>query len=300
MSNEREPRKVATTGAWAADGIAKRLGQAGEPRLDPTFGSGVEIPLAPQANAEHGERSVSLYPNEGVIFIQTPNASISLRNAAAPREARNGMLVETANHDARLLVLEDGHIALEVFPVVAPKPVESPAADQETTIRSETANMPEEWRIPAPVAPEDVADIALGQPKDSSLAAESGEHQKRIKVDGFVATEPNMRPTPTGKPRVQFLVAEHPSVAEGEEEVTVYHRVYTLNNTATRVIERGGLEKGKKVSVDGYLQPRIKKNRQNEDEEYNVVYALTIRTPQASKPFTPKPPMPGREPAPKE
>lgn len=296
--SEREPRDIAKTGTWAVDTIAERMQQAPEPISRDEHGDGVGFSVAARPGGE-GTRSVDLFSAAGQVVISSPDVDIFFRNAIAI-PAKDGMRIDTKDGQSRGLFLRNGHVAVELLPFSPLEAREPPVSEQNTAGSSGVADMPEEWRIPAPVTPEDVADIALGQPKDSSIAAESGERQQRIKVDGFVATEPNMRPTPTGKPRVQFLVAEHPSVAEGEEEVTIYHRVYTLNKTAARVIEKGGLEKGKRVSVDGYLQPRIKKNRQNEDEEYNVVYALNIRTPQEPKPFTPKPPLPGREPAPKE
>ncbi len=280
---DREPRDIAKTGQWVTDGIAQRFGQDAEPRLDPVFGRGVEIPLARQANAEHGERSVSLYPNEGVIFVQTPNASIYLRNAVAPREAVNGMLVETENKDARLLVLDNGHIALEVFPVVTPTPRESPTSDQEAPSSSEAADMPEEWRTLPYSAVQDTAETSPGLPLDTPSAPESQERQPRIKVTGFVATEPNMKPTPAGKPRVQFLVAEHPETPEGEEPRTVYHHIYTLNKTAER-LQGKGIEKGKKVAVDGYVQERKRKGKNGEEETYPVIYANHVRVLYVHKP----------------
>lgn len=292
---EREPRHIARTGQWAVEQLAGRIGQEPQGTQVPHLGDGVAYLIPSDATP----RSIAFFEHERVVTVDTPSLHIELFNAAPPRPAKDGIFVEDAARTTRLLFLKTGQVAIEVFPDEPAEPLQSSASHQETASKSDVANMPEEWRIPPPAPPEHSSDIAPGQPSESPVAAEAHERQPRIKVTGFVATEPNIKPTPTGKARVQFLVADHPSVAEGEEEVTVYHRVYTLNNTAARVIERGGLEKGKKVSVDGYLQPRIKKNRKDEDEEYNVVYALNIRTPQASKPFTPKPPM-RREPVPKE
>ncbi len=273
--SEREPRDIAKTGSWAFDTIAERMQQAPEAISRDENGDGVGFSVAARPDGE-GTRSVDLFSTAGQVVISSPDVDIFFRNAIAT-PAKDGMRIDTKDGQSRGLFLRNGHVAVELLPFSPLEALETPVSEQNTLGNSDVAEMPEEWRTPPPSAPQDTAETSSGQASETSIAVESKERQPRIKVTGFVATEPNMKPTPAGKPRVQFLVAEHPETPEGEDPLTIYHRVYTLNKTAERIQEKGGLEKGKKVAVDGYVQERKRKGKYGEEETYPVIYANTVR-----------------------
>jgi len=116
----------------------------------------------------------------------------------------------------------------------------------------------------------------IAQKIEGAQAALTEQEQTRVKnLRGRVATDPNLQPTPGGKPRVQFVLAEHIQ-SEGDEQ-TVFHRVYTLNKQAESLQKRG-LEKGQQVGVEGYRQQRETKKRDGSLAQGEVIYANVVRT----------------------
>jgi len=272
-------QKTRSDGDWAIDRIVGHMEQDAKQGFVGDFGWSWAVQAPPDATIEEmpqGIRHLHMDEERDRVVITGPNISVELSNIRPPRLAKDGVLIETQDNKVRALFLKDGHVAVEVFPVSHPTPRESAVIPQEASRNSDVADLPEEWRTPSPSAPQDTSETSSGHASETSVAVESKERQPRIKVTGFVATESNMKPTPACKPRVQFLVAEHPETPEGEDPQTVYHRVYTLNKTAER-LQGKGIEKGKKVAVDGYVQERTRKGENGEEETYPVIYANTVR-----------------------
>lgn len=130
-----------------------------------------------------------------------------------------------------------------------------------------------------PSAPSGGASGGTGGGGESPAAVGSPETEAnpdRVKnLRGRVATKPNLAPTPQGKARVQFVLAEHQE-HEGEEQ-TIFHRVYTLNKQAES-LGRRGLAVGQQVGVDGYRQQRTTRKKDGSAVEHEVIYANVVRT----------------------
>lgn len=126
-----------------------------------------------------------------------------------------------------------------------------------------------------PLPPSGGTGGGIGAPP-TTRTPETEANPNRVKnLRGRVATEPNTDPTPQGKPRVQFVLAEH--VAAEGDETTVFHRVYTLNKQAESLQQRG-LAKGQSVGVDGYRQTRETKKKNGSAVQQVVIYANVVRT----------------------
>ncbi len=287
---EGTPRTIKDTAAWAIDRIAAQMEQ--DPvalRKDTVTGFGF---TATDPEHTHDRRYAALFPDERVVRIGAPDLDIRIRNASV-RPAADGMEVRAGDGSVRALFLRDGHIAVEVFPIPALAVTEAALRDEDpsdTQIRdaimgdvsrasSREIRVSDDVFLPLPSAPSDGISGGTGGGSEFPAAMGSPETEAnpdRVKnLRGGVATKPNMEPTPQGKPRVQFVLAEHQE-HEGEEQ-TVFHRVYTLNKQAES-LQRRGLEKGQLVGVDGYRQQRTTKKKDGSAVEHAVIYANVVRT----------------------
>lgn len=285
--SEREPRDIAKTSTWAFDTIAERMGQETKPvtSMGDRTGTGFSV-IEHTALTHSNTRDIVFFQDEKQVGIRGRGFEVRLDTMQPPQPAKDGVLLESTDHRVRGLFLKDGHIAIEVFPIEQLPEINALQARRNHASEASddrVADLPEEWRTPPHSAVQDAPETSPEQPFEMPSAPEAQERQPRIKVTGFVATEPNMKPTPAGKPRVQFLVAEHPETPEGEDPLTIYHRVYTLNKTAER-LQGKGIEKGKKVAVDGYVQERKRKGKNGEEETYPVIYANNVRVLYVHKP----------------
>jgi len=276
---------LARTAAWAFEKLALQMEHTPKAISDRVHGDGFSFGL-PQVS-----RFLDLYPQTHTVAITTPNVEVRFRNVLPPQLAKDGVLIESEDGTTHALFLKNGHIAVEVFPVPSPDAPNAPRTDgiiqngeiipsARSGVSGGTGDATAERENPSPrpaftPRPPMADDVAR---REAGAVADAEAERLRVRnLRGNVATDPRTDPTPTGKPRVQFLLAEHiGGEAEGETEPTVYHRVYSLNKMAQTAIDRG-IHKGQKVAVSGYRQQREHETKDGTKAQGEVIYANQIR-----------------------
>jgi len=281
---EGTPRTIKETAAWAIDRIAERMQQEPVPLQKDNLPVGFGFKAVDPENS-HDQRYAALFPDEQVVRLGAPDLEIRIKHATA-RPSEDGLEVRAGDGSVRALFLRDGHIAVEVFPIPALAVSEAALRDEDpldaqirdAIIGDDPGASSREIRASDDVflSPPSAPSSSGGESPAAVASPESEANPDRVKnLRGRVATKPNMEPTPHGKPRVQFVLAEHQE-HEGEEQ-TVFHRVYTLNRQAESLAGRG-LAVGQQVGVDGYRQQRTTKKKDGSAVEQEVIYANVVRT----------------------
>jgi primosomal replication protein N len=120
-----------------------------------------------------------------------------------------------------------------------------------------------------------VAGAAIPQEKEPPVPVPQPEapatpERPRSVLTGRVGRQPVFDTTPTGKPRVRFPLAMHPT-----PEATAWHRVYALGEHAQRL--RGKVERGQEVEVIGFHQARQLKRKDGTLRTVDEFYAVAVR-----------------------
>jgi hypothetical protein len=125
MDRERHG-SIAKTGTWAAQEISEKMGVSKPAwmlsRNKPEWGYAFFVP--PKRPYGESHHKLEIMPSSRAIHMTAPNVEVTIDNALAPRLTRDGIMVDTADGNARALFLRDGHIAVEVFPHPKAQPLE--------------------------------------------------------------------------------------------------------------------------------------------------------------------------------
>jgi len=241
-------QNIGAAGQWAFEKIAERLGQ--EPEEYAT-GRGREVHFKQTDPANPNDlRWLSFFPDEQTVQYSTlgMEVEITMRGMLPPRQAKNGVIFESAGGRARGLVLRNGHAAFEIQPFPTREPLESPTGipdAQDGQIRESAQS----------VVPGGAGSEISASPDASPQPTGRTEKQPKVSWTGYVSADPIFSTSNDGTPRVNMVVSEHP-----DEDTTIYHKVYSTKREAKR-LEDAELAKGNRVKVEGYKQDRERKNR---------------------------------------
>jgi len=186
-----------------------------------------------------------------------------MRGILPPRQAKNGVIFESADGRARGLVLRNGHAAFEVQPFPTLEPLESPTGIPD----AQDGQILESGQT---IVPGGAGSEIAASPDASPQPIVRTEKQPKVSWTGYVSADPIFSTSNDGTPRVNMVVSEHP-----DEETTIYHKVYSTKREAKR-LQDAELAKGNRVKVEGYKQDRERKNRDGTVTPEQRVYAVHV------------------------